>query len=249
MEDYKTGHRQRLRSRAEDSSLDALRPHEILELMLCYAVPRVDMSETARILLKKFGSLKNVLNATPAELMTVKGVGKSVVEWIGMVRELVEAYSAMDPSDHHPIVGHTDALQYVLSFREKLTPPCCLVIHTDFNRRVIMKDLLCPSLDWAQPEYTRKIITEAIALQSKSVFLVLFMPNAPLDLDESDLKNLFNLARSLRTIHVELLDCILCGAEDIKSLNALGIMNVIRGESKNAALHEDYVQNRMDENP
>ena len=47
-EGYWLGHRERLRLRAEADGLEALRPHELLELVLFYAVPRVDTADVAR---------------------------------------------------------------------------------------------------------------------------------------------------------------------------------------------------------
>ena len=240
MEDYKTGHRERLRARAEDPGIDSMRSHEILDLILCYAVPRVNMNETARILIRRFGSLHNVLNASEEELMSVKGVGKSVVEWLGITRELVSAYSAIDPADQKRILRHRDAVQYALSFKGDVHPPQCAVVFMDFNKRILMKSFLCDSLSWAEPEYMRRIITEAISLQAKYAILTIFTGTLPMEFESYELGNLLKLSRSLRAIEVELLDCILISETDVVSMNANGVMDVIRGESKNTALHEDY---------
>lgn len=240
MEDYKTGHRERLRTRAEDNGIDNMRSHEILELILCYAVPRVDMNETARILIRRFGSLKGVLCATEEELLSVDNVGKSVVEWLGITRELISAYAAMEPADQKQIFRQKDAIEYVLSFSEIIRPPRCAVIYTDFSKRILMKSMICDSLAWAEPEYIRHIITEAISLQAKNAILVLFTGPAAVEFDENDIRNLLNLARSLRAINVELLDCIIRSESDVISMNTQGAMDIIRKESRNIALHEDY---------
>ena len=42
------GHRQRLRQRVEREGWDALRPHEMVELVLNRAVPRQNLSDVAR---------------------------------------------------------------------------------------------------------------------------------------------------------------------------------------------------------
>jgi len=242
MEDYKTGHRERLRARAIDPGIDNLRSHEILELILCYAVPRVDMNETARQLILRFGSLQNVLNASEEELTSVSGVGKSVVEWLGMTRELISAYAAIDPADQKQIFRYKDAVHYARSMKDRIQPPVCMVVFTDFNRRIIMKSVLCNSLAWSEPEYMRRIITEAIALQAKHVILSIFSGIVPMEFDERDVESLLNLSRSLSAIKVDFLDCILVSEAETISLNAKGIMDIIRQESKNTRLHEDYLK-------
>ena len=90
--DVHKGHRKRLRERAAREELDSFDAHQVLELLLFYAIPRQDVSEIAHTLIHKFGSVKNVLSAPMAELMEVKGVGRRVAEWLCGVGELVDSY-------------------------------------------------------------------------------------------------------------------------------------------------------------
>ena len=54
-------HRERLRDRYLNEGIDGLRDHEVLELILFYAIPRKDTNELAHKLLNKFGNLSGVL--------------------------------------------------------------------------------------------------------------------------------------------------------------------------------------------
>ena len=58
---YLEGHRQRLRDRFNGSGLGAFEDHEVLELLLTYAILRKDVKPIARALLDRFGSLSNIL--------------------------------------------------------------------------------------------------------------------------------------------------------------------------------------------
>ena len=49
------GHRDRLRTRAVSEGFDALRENQMIELLLCYAVPRADVSDVAKALIDRFG--------------------------------------------------------------------------------------------------------------------------------------------------------------------------------------------------
>ena len=69
------GHRQRLRERFEKEGLSHFQPHEILELLLAFAIPRRDTNPTAHRLLDRFGSLHGVFQADREELMKVEGWG------------------------------------------------------------------------------------------------------------------------------------------------------------------------------
>ncbi|MCI9505140.1 MAG: DNA repair protein RadC [Oscillospiraceae bacterium] len=76
-ENVHAGHRQRLKNKYLSSGADVLEPHELLELLLFYAVPRANTNPIAHALIKRFGSLKNVLTAPVEELTKVEGVGES----------------------------------------------------------------------------------------------------------------------------------------------------------------------------
>ena len=70
------GHRQRLRERFEKGGIDALQDYEVLELLLCQIILYADTQQTAKRLLEKYGTLKNVLSANEESLKQVKGVGE-----------------------------------------------------------------------------------------------------------------------------------------------------------------------------
>ena len=72
------GHRERLRRRMEREGWDALRPHEMVELVLYHAVPRQDLSDISRVLVDRFGSVGGVFRASREELLAVDGVTPTV---------------------------------------------------------------------------------------------------------------------------------------------------------------------------
>lgn len=71
------GHRERLKERFRSEGLDGFTAVQVLELLLFYSVPRKDTNEIAHALLEKFGTLAQVLDANPADLEKVPGMGSS----------------------------------------------------------------------------------------------------------------------------------------------------------------------------
>ena len=86
------GHRERLIGRFRRAGMAALGPHEQVELLLTYAIPRRDVKPLARAMLERFGDLRGVLDATEAELGTVPGIGARTATLFRFVRELVGEY-------------------------------------------------------------------------------------------------------------------------------------------------------------
>lgn len=68
-------HRKRLRESYLNSSIFALPPHNVLEILLFYSVPRKNTNEIAHRLINTFGSFAAVFEAPYESLLTVKGVG------------------------------------------------------------------------------------------------------------------------------------------------------------------------------
>lgn len=89
------GHRKRIMDRLK-SGPDSLQDHEILEILLFNALPRVNTNPIAHDLIKSFGSLSGVFSASVEQLCSVRGIGSSAAEYIrciGMCFERVRAYT------------------------------------------------------------------------------------------------------------------------------------------------------------
>src|SRR6266487_2801328 len=84
----KTGHRHRLRKRFLTGETSAHTDIALLELLLSYAIPRIDVQPLATELIAEFGNLHGVLAADREALCTIKRVkGHAVtllklVDWI-----------------------------------------------------------------------------------------------------------------------------------------------------------------------
>lgn len=91
-----TGHRARLRRRFIAGQV-ALPDVELLELLLTYAIPRQDVSVIARALLQRYGSVTDVLNASPTELQTIAGVGEQTTVLFELVAEISRRMTSKGP--------------------------------------------------------------------------------------------------------------------------------------------------------
>ncbi len=84
-------HRKRLRKKFI-SNCDAMEKHEILELLLSFAIPRRNTNEQAHALLKQFGSVKDVIDAPMDALQSIGGVGERSAVLIKLVGVLTRLY-------------------------------------------------------------------------------------------------------------------------------------------------------------
>lgn len=75
------GHRERMYDKLLVSP-DSLSEHEYLEVLLFAFIPRKNTNPLAHKLIRTFGSLSGVFNASAKELMSIDGIGKSVASQI-----------------------------------------------------------------------------------------------------------------------------------------------------------------------
>lgn len=97
------GHRERMRQRFMEEGLNGFAPHEVLEVLLMYAIPRVNTNPIAHRLLDHFGSFHRVLEAHPRELMQVKGVGAQAATLLSMLLPVFRLYQ-MDQMKPKPLL-------------------------------------------------------------------------------------------------------------------------------------------------
>jgi DNA repair protein RadC len=67
----------------------SLGDYELLEMLLFLAIPRKNTRDLAKMLMKKFGSLREVLNADENQLTSLDGIGSRAVEVIELFHEMI----------------------------------------------------------------------------------------------------------------------------------------------------------------
>jgi DNA repair protein RadC len=82
------GHRKRVKSNVYKNGFEQLEDHKLLELLLFYSIPREDTNELAHRLLDEFGSLSEVIKASPSRLARVSGIGGSSAILLSSIGEL-----------------------------------------------------------------------------------------------------------------------------------------------------------------
>ena len=112
------GHRSRLRENFIQNGIEGMADHQVLELLLTYALPRVDVNPLAHRLLSRFGSLEGVLSAQPDQLRQVEGIGESAAVFLSLLgqvdrRVLLQRFAG---HDKRPVLATPSALgRYMLA--------------------------------------------------------------------------------------------------------------------------------------
>lgn len=87
-----SGHRSRVKDRFEQNGMRDFQDHQVLEMLLFYAIPQRDTNDLAHILIDEFGSLAGVFDAPLESLEAMKGMGKNSAILIKMIPEIYSKY-------------------------------------------------------------------------------------------------------------------------------------------------------------
>lgn len=91
-EDLHSGHRQRMWTTYDTQGAEGFNDHQILEMLLFCVLPRIDTNPLAHELIRRFGSFSGVLEASPTELMQVKGIGERTARLLSFLPTVSRVY-------------------------------------------------------------------------------------------------------------------------------------------------------------
>ena len=81
------GHRSRLRERFLKGGGKDMADYELIELLLTYVIPRRDVKPIAKELIRRFGSLAEVVNADVSRLMEVSGIKENAAVMYKLIKQ------------------------------------------------------------------------------------------------------------------------------------------------------------------
>ena len=221
-----TGHRKRLRERFRLNGLEGFAPHEVLELLLCFALPRGNVNPIAHALLDTFGSIKGVLEATPQQLMTVNGVGEEAATLISMMIPVFQRYSLCLAEERRKISSTAEARQYCQSLLAGQRTERFYVICLGANRSVLGRRLIAEGTIGEVAAYPRSIVETALNLNAHGVIVCHNHPDGLAEPSEEDLSATAHLYRILQDLDIQLLDHVIVAGAETYSLAERGPLTV-----------------------
>lgn len=218
------GHRERIRARIEAGGLDRLAPHEVLEFLLYYAIPRQDVNRLSHNLLEYFGTLENVLHAELPELMKVEGVGKKAALWLALVGECTLECARGSGKDQQALENFMQVFVYACKLYRDARPPCSVQICMDAASRVSYRRVICESRAWGEAETLRQALSDVLSMRARNVIILQFIGNLHADPDEYDCEHAREYAYALRGVGCTLLDVVLVGDGGMASMRQMGMI-------------------------
>lgn len=203
-----SGHRQRLKDRFLREGLDGFEKHNVLELLLFYAIPQRDTNPIAHALLNKFGTLSGVFEASIEELCTVDGISDHTATFLKLIPSVWRRASGEVRSDKC-----YDSLykigELLLNRYAGLTVETVMLVLLDNSWHILdIVKLAEGSVNQVRMD-TRKLIEHAIRTNASMAVLAHNHPNGTLIPSTEDIVTTTEVANAFRAIRVEFLEHLL----------------------------------------
>lgn len=225
MSQMHTGHRARLRKRFCKEGLQNFEPHEVLELLLTYAITRKDTNPLAHTLLDYFGSMDAVLEAPVEELMKVPGMGEQSAVLLNLIPSLTAYYLNEKNTCSHRILDSTEKIgHYLIPLFVGKTEEVTYLLSLNNRNQLLGCDLVSKGSITYVPMYFRKISEILLRRQATAAVVAHNHPSGfalPSGKDAETTKMLFVF---LQQMEVRLIDHIIVADHDFVSLRDSGVL-------------------------
>lgn len=226
-------HRDRMRKRFLRDGIDKFESHEVLEMLLYGVIPRRNTNDIAHNLMDHFGTLSNVIDASYAELLKVKGIGPIVAAYINFISGLIHRYlvDQETPSSDNPLsLKEIEGIFISKFFNVKDEHLAVMLLDKD-NKFLSCEILRKGSFD-AVSVNAREIFDYASRYNSNRVIIAhnhlsgIAMPSS------EDLKFTMEIKRVLQFLNIYLFDHIIVGNEECFSFAQFDLFRKLEEEQK-----------------
>lgn len=214
-----SGHRQRLRQTYIESGPAAMHDHQLLELLLTYAIPRRDTNPIAHELLKKknFGSLGNLFNADIKDIAKVQGIGESgavLLSLCGAIAKRAEANEIRGIKLNTPDAAMRFCLQLDMGSKNE----SMYAVSLDRAGRVLHTDTVSSGIPGETMVYPRTVVECALRHGAEKIILCHNHPSGSLEPSREDYDATRRIMQALSPIGITLSDHIIVGGGKARSM-------------------------------
>ncbi len=210
MKNPSSGHRKRLRERFLSAGLEAFHDHEVLELILTYAIPKKDVKPIAKALLSHFHSFHAVLEAPRELLEKVPGVGLQASILLSCLLKIFERYQQDKQKSKKYISSPEEAWEYIRPVIDKSYESFWLIA-LDSQNKIIACEMIQKGTVNRTPLVPRMVVEASIKHKASGIIIAHNHPSGNPKPSKADHEITSILKKILEAIDIKLLDHIIVG--------------------------------------
>ena len=216
------GHRRRMRERFLKTEQQGCQPHELLEILLYYGIPRVDTNPIAHELMNRFGSLHSVLSADPDQLKQVRGMTETAACLITLLRAMYacDAEESYQGVPMESFAGICDYFARLYRFERRETVRAAFL---DKHLKLLSGEIIGEGHPTGSAFSVRRLTERAHAAGSNVIVLAHNHPHGSAAPSDTDIAVTRQLAETLRSCGISLADHVIVGDGEAVSLREYGV--------------------------
>jgi DNA repair protein RadC len=218
------GHRQRRREQFLKSGLAGVHDYEIIELLLTLGTPRTDCKQQAKEALKKFGSLKAVLEAEPTGLKEIKGIGDKNVLGLKIAQAVSRRYLADRVLDKDFVRSADEVLDYLKHNLRDKNREVFLVIYLNGRNQILKMEELFEGTLSTSAVYPREVVKRALVNDAAALVFVHNHPSGNPNRSQDNVTITKKLKKAAQAIDVSVHDHLIIAGNDVYSFADHGLI-------------------------
>jgi DNA repair protein RadC len=222
--DKSLGHRKRLRERFLKAKLKGFQDYEIVELLLTLGSPRKDCKQPAKEAIKRFKTLRGVLEASPDELQQIDGIGPHNAFGIKLVQEVAREF-LKEKIIKQPVYNSAkEVFDYLYHSMRDLKKEVFKVIYLNAQNQILEVEGLFEGTINASSVYPREIMRAAIKQSATSLIFVHNHPSGNPEPSANDRALTRDLVYAGRIMQIKVLDHVIIGDNKYFSFAGEGLI-------------------------
>ena len=218
------GHRKRLREKFITSGLAGFHDYEIVELLLSLGTPRKDCKQQAKEAIRRFKTLRGVLEAPPEELQQIHGIGPHSAFGIKLVHEVAREFLKAKIIDKPIYKSAKEIFDYLYHSMRDLGKEVFKVIYLNSQNQIIETADLFEGTVNGSVISPREVMEGAIKHNAVSLIFVHNHPSGDPEPSDSDKNVTRDLVYAGSIMQIRILDHIIIGENRYFSFASEGLI-------------------------
>jgi len=218
------GHRKRLRQRFLSGGPTALADYELLELLLFYAIDRIDTKPLAKRLLERFGTLGDIFAAEPAQLREFE-IDQRTLVLFRAAREAGRRLAERKVKDMPVLTNWQQLIDYCHAALAHEKTEQFRILFLDRKNVLIADEVQQRGTIDHTPVYPREVIKRALELGAAALILVHNHPSGDPKPSRDDIEMNREIRKAAEALGISIHDHLVIGRKGHASFRSLGLLS------------------------
>jgi len=194
--------------------------YELLEMVLFWSNPRKDVKPLSKLLLKEFGGITDVINATKDKLLQISGVTESTYTNFALMRELVSRMLQHGVIKKNILSSWNTLIDYLKVTMSHTKTEQFRILFLNKKNIMIADELQTIGTVDQTPVYPREIVKRALFHEASAIILIHNHPSGNPTPSKADIELTNSITQACSSIGVSVHDHVIIAGNEFYSFKS-----------------------------